>query len=364
MAAESPPALDPFAFWNGRRVFVTGTTGFKGCWLALLLGELGAEVVGYSLAPPSDPSLFELLSSPRGFRQIDGDVCDGAALRQALAEVQPSVVLHLAAQSLVRTGHDQPIETWQTNLMGSVQLLETLRHSPSVQSCVVVTTDKVYGDPEGAPLVEGDRLGGQGPYSASKAAAELAAEAARRTTAAGSGPRIATARAGNTLGGGDWAAHRLVPDCVRAAGAGQALVLRQPDSVRPWQHVLDVLWGYLQLAEALTLDAERYGRAWNFGPDPSDEECVRTLASRVMAGLGRGTVEIDPDPAGPSETAVLRLDSSRARSELGWQPLLNGADCIEWTVRWYRGWLDGDAPDRLCRQDVDQYLALRRRPVA
>jgi len=339
-------------------VFITGTTGFKGCWLALLLRQLGASPVGFSLAPPTEPSLFDLLGSERDFPQVHGDVRDGSALASALSDAAPSVVFHLAAQSLVRAGHEQPVMTWETNLMGTVQLLEAVKKQPSVEACVVVTTDKVYAERSGAGYTEDDRLGGSGPYSASKAAGELAVAATR--SALGDGrPALATARAGNTLGGGDWASERLLPDCVRAAQEDRAIVLRNPDAVRPWQHVLDVLWGYLLLAEALQGSPKEFGKAWNFGPLPGDEDSVRKLATRVMVGLGSGSVEVDPSPGGPREAEVLRLDSSTTRIALDWKPLMDAESCINQTVRWYADWMAGADPAALCLAELQNYLASR-----
>lgn len=359
MSSQSVPNhLDPFSFWRGRKVFITGSTGFKGCWLAMLLRELGASPVGYALQPPTDPSLFALLGEERGFPQTFGDVRDGPALGAALREAAPSVVFHLAAQSLVRAGHDQPILTWETNLMGTVQVLEAVKAQDTVEACLIVTTDKVYAECGGAGYREGDPLGGGGPYSASKAAAEIAVDSVRSALKGGK-PALATARAGNTLGGGDWAADRLLPDCVRAAQADAAIVIRNPDAVRPWQHVLDVLWGYLLLTEALHGRPKDFGTAWNFGPLAGDEDSVRKLATRVMVGLGSGSVEVDPTPFGPPEAEVLRLDSTAARSALGWEPLLDANSCVGQTVSWYAGWMAGESPADLCRVELQDYLACR-----
>ena len=360
---DAPIPLDPHSFWRGRSVFVTGTTGFKGCWLALLLRELGANVVGFATAPPTEPSLFELVGDARDFRQIEGDVRDRSALAAALEEAAPSVVFHLAAQSLVRVGYEQPIETWDTNLMGTVQALEAVKEQDTIAACLVVTTDKVYAEPDGRGHREDDRLGGTGPYSASKAAAEIAVDSMRARLQGGP-LALATARAGNTLGGGDWATDRLLPDCVRAAQRDEAIVLRKPDAVRPWQHVLDVLWGYLLLAEALVVAPERAQKAWNFGPNVGEEDSVRKLATRVVGALGSGSVEIDLDAGGPEEANVLRLDASQARQELGWTSLLGAESCIEQTVQWYAGWLEGELPADLCARDLRSYLASRKTLVS
>lgn len=324
----------------------------------MLLRELGAFPVGYALEPPTDPSLFALLGERRGFSQIFGDVRDGPGLRAALREASPSVVFHLAAQSLVRAGHDDPILTWDTNLMGTVQVLEAVKAQDSVEACLIVTTDKVYAERGGRGYREDDLLGGGGPYSASKAAAEIAVDSVR-SSLSGARPALATARAGNTIGGGDWASDRLLPDCVRAAQTDQAIVLRNPDAVRPWQHVLDVLWGYLLLTEALHGRPKEFGKGWNFGPLPGDEDSVRKLATRVIVGLGAGSVEVDPSPRGPREAEVLRLDSSAARSALDWRPLLDAASCLSQTVGWYADWMAGSDPDALCLAELKEYLACR-----
>jgi CDP-glucose 4,6-dehydratase len=335
-----------------RTILVTGHTGFKGGWLALWLADAGAVVHGYALDPPTEPNLFavariaEVLAS-----DTRADLADLGALADAMARTKPAVVFHLAAQPLVREGYRDPAGTVRTNVLGTAHLLEAVRSVESVQAVVVVATDKVYVNPElGHPFRETDPLGGHDPYSASKAAAEILVESYRSSFF---GPdrhpaRVASARAGNVIGGGDWAADRLVPDCLRAFADGEPVTLRHPDAVRPWQHVLDPLAGYLTLAERLLgEDGDRFARAWNFGPDAADDATVGEVAGRIAARWGEGaSVERDPRPAEP-EAGLLRLDSTDARTELGWRPTWGLDQAIAQTVDWHRAWVAGE--DMLAR---------------
>lgn len=348
--------VDP-EFWRGRRVLVTGSSGFKGAWLSLLLRRLGAEVTGLSLQPPTEPSLFELAAVGEKIDQHEGDVRDAGWLRSVVDEARPELVFHLAAQALVLQGFADPIGTYASNVMGTVHLLQAVRTQESVRVLVNVTTDKVYASGDGRPHSEEDRLGGGGPYSASKVCSEVVTEAAG-SWAKQRGLAIATARSGNTLGGGDWAANRLVPDCVRAAAAGGTLGIRHPDAVRPWQFVLDSLAGYVLLAASLHADPERFVGAWNFAPPAFDEPPVHELASAVLTGLGAAPAMLEELSGAPPETDVLRLDSGKARAELGWRPQLDWRACVEWTVEWYRGWLDGDDLAALTAAQLDRYLEL------
>ncbi|RPH37079.1 MAG: CDP-glucose 4,6-dehydratase [Chloroflexi bacterium] len=330
-----------------RAVLVTGHTGFKGGWLALWLAGLGARVHGYALDPPTKPSLFEvagvgdvLASDTRA------DLRDLAALTKSLKEVDPEVVFHLAAQPLVSEGYRDPLGTIATNVVGTANVLEAVRTTPSVRAVVVVATDKVYENREtGHAFSESDPLGGHDPYSASKAATEIIVESYRSSFF---GPdahpaRIASARAGNVIGGGDWADHRLVPDCLRAFADGEPVHLRRPDAVRPWQHVLAPLAGYLALADHLLGDGgETFARAWNFGPDDGDYQTVREVADRVAALWGSSATVINDAEPPWDEADLLRLDSTRARAELGWRPRWSLAETIEQTVSWHRAWLRGD----------------------
>ena len=344
--------------WSGRRVLVTGTTGFKGAWLATLLCDLGAEVVGVALPPPTEPSLFQLLGLDGRIKQHMADLRDAESLKKTLHDDPPEVVFHLAAQSLVRRGFSEPALTYETNAMATVQMLESLRHCSAVRAVVNVTTDKVYLDVEGPPHEEDGRLGGHGPYSGSKVCSEEITATAYRSWARKRGLGLATARSGNTLGGGDWAEDRLVPDCVRAVVEGTAVHIRNPDAVRPWQHALDVLFGYLVLAEQLLANPEVTSGPWNFGPMPGGEPSVESLARVFLEGLGQPeALQIHPEEDAPPETAILRLDSGKARAQLGWHPQLEWRESVEWTARWYRGWLEGVPASVLCERDIAEYLS-------
>lgn len=348
------------AFWQGRRVLVSGHTGFKGAWLALWLERLGATVAGYALPPPSRPSLFELARVAEGMTSVEGDLRDGERLAGVFAAHRPEVVLHLAAQSLVRRGYADPVETYETNVLGTVRLLEAVRACPSVTAVVVVTSDKCYDEREWHwGYRESDRLGGRDPYASSKACAELVTAAYRASYfATGDRPvAVATARAGNVVGGGDWGEDRLVPDVVAALAGDRPLALRYPDAVRPWQHVLDPLAGYLTLAERLAGPAGReVAAAWNFGPDADDARPVRWVTGRLgelWRGEGPGWREQGGER--PHEAAFLRLDSSRARARLGWRPRLALDTALEWVVEWYRGHREGADPRALTGDQIDRY---------
>lgn len=325
------------AFWKGRRVFVTGHTGFKGSWLSLWLGELGADVHGYSLDPPSRPSLFEEARIAETMAaSVRGDIRDIERLEDAMSEAGPSVVFHLAAQALVRPSYDDPVETMSTNVMGTVHVLEACRRQPGVEAVVVVTSDKCYENREWIwPYRESDALGGKDPYSASKGCAEIvAASWARSFFTDDRGTALASARAGNVIGGGDWGRDRLVPDLVRGALAREAVHIRRPDAVRPWQHVLEPLGGYLLLAESLVRRGREVEGAWNFGPRAEDARPVGWVVEQLerrWQGALRWTHDAGPHPA---EAGILRLDASKARLGLGWEPRLELATALDWIVEW------------------------------
>lgn len=345
------------AFWAGRRVLLTGHTGFKGAWLALWLAEMGARVTGYSAPPPSQPSLFELAGvGDLCDDSVTGDVRDAERVAGAVAAARPEVVLHLAAQPIVRRSLVDPAETWEVNVMGTVAVLEAVRRTEGVAAVVVVTSDKCYRDvAAGRPLHEDDALGGKDPYSASKAAQEIVTAAHRATLLAERGVAVATARAGNVFGGGDWGADRLVPDLFRAALAGEPLVIRSPDAVRPWQHVLNPLSGYLALAQALVERGPGAGvdAAWNFGPASDDEQPVRTIVERLGERWpGSLDVRTVPDPDAHKEAAVLRLDSARARERLGWAPRWGLDAGLDATVDWYAALARGEAMRGVTRAQV------------
>ena len=344
-----------------RAVLLTGHTGFKGSWLALWLAELGARVHGYALEPPTEPNLFEV-AQVAGVLASDtrADLADLAALTATLERSQPEVVFHLAAQPLVREGYRDPIGTLATNVMGTANLLEAVRSVDSVRAVVVVATDKVYENPEtGHAFSERGPLGGKDPYSTSKAAAEMVV-ASYRSSFFGTdrhSVRIASARAGNVVGGGDWATDRLVPDCLRAFAAGEPARLRHPDAVRPWQHVLEPLSGYLLLAARLLDDGgEQFARAWNFGPDADDDESVSDVAQRVASLWGNGAVVERAENPDWHEAGLLRLDSTQARTELGWAPRWSLQKALEHTVAWQRAWLGGDDMQAVCRSQIATYV--------
>lgn len=329
-------------FWRGRRVLVTGITGFKGTWLAMWLHELGANVWGYSLRPPTTPSLFRAVDSASTVKWIEGDVRDRARVRDALQECRSEIVFHLAAQPLVRISYEMPVETFEANVLGTVNVLEALRHEATIRAIVVVTTDKCYENREWCwPYRESDSLGGHDPYSSSKACAELVASAYRRSFYADRGIGLATARAGNVLGGGDWACDRLLPDTMIKLAAGEPALVRNPKSVRPWQHVLDALQGYLLLAERLAGNAAAYGESWNFGPQEESLRSVSELVDMACAMWGDGARWQSRELVQPHEANQLVLDSSKARGRLGWRTRLHLSEALEWSVAWYKAYRDG-----------------------
>lgn len=341
--------------WAGRRVLLTGHTGFKGAWLALWLERLGAEVHGFALPPEGESSLYDMAGVGARLRSTFGDLTDLGAVKAAVAEVRPQIVLHLAAQALVRRSLADPIGTLTTNVMGSAHLMEALRGSPDVSTVLVVTSDKVYANDEtGAAFSETAPLGGKDPYSASKAAAEIVTRAYAQSYFAGTGVRIATARGGNVIGGGDYAEDRIVPDIVRAAARGEPLVLRMPDATRPWQHVLDCLHGYLTFAEALERGDDP-PRALNFGPDPSAPITVAELAAEVQAAMGLETAFERRPLRNPLEMQALAVDSRAARARLGWRDRLPGRQAIGWTAEWYRKVRAGADPLATTLEQIDAF---------
>jgi CDP-glucose 4,6-dehydratase len=346
-------------FWAGRRVLLTGHTGFKGAWLALWLRELGADVTGFAGPPPSEPSLFELAGVGATVEDVRGDVRDPEAVAGVVAGSRPEVVLHLAAQALVRRSLEDPAETYATNVMGTVHLLEAVRaHAPDA-AIVVVTSDKCYeNDGSGRRLAEDDRLGGRDPYSSSKAAQELVASSYRDAL----GLRIATVRAGNVIGGGDWGRDRLVPDLVRAGERGVPLVIRNPAAVRPWQHVLNPLSGYLRIAEALA-GGEPAARPWNLGPDAADERPAAWLAERLAARWHR-PVAIEHRDGAPDgrEAPVLRLDSALARQDLGWAPRWDLEAAVDVTAAWHARVAAGEDAIAVCREQIEAFELSARAP--
>lgn len=324
--------------FRGRTVLVTGHTGFKGAWLALWLRELGADVVGFSL--PGEPDGVFMRSGLDAL--IDsrlGDVRDRDAVSGLLGDVRPELVYHLAAQPLVRRSYADPLETWTTNVVGLVNVLDAVRETASVRACQIITSDKCYESAaDGRPHREGDRLGGRDPYSASKACAEIVTFS-YRASFFGDRVSIATVRAGNVIGGGDWSSDRIIPDCVRALVRGEPIVVRNPNSVRPWQHVLEPLSGYLALAQRQLLEPARFSQAFNFGPEETESVTVREIVELVIAQWGGGSWTPAPSSDG-RETGVLRLDCAKARAELGWAPSYRIVEAIRETVAWYKASLE------------------------
>ena len=347
-------------FWKNRRVLVTGHTGFKGSWLCLWLQSLGAEVFGVALEPAGKPNLYETASIGRGMESCVLDIRDANGLKAHVKEIQPECVFHLAAQPLVRHSYTDPVGTFATNILGTAHLLDAVRSAPSVRAAVIITTDKVYQNREWAhPYRESDALGGHDPYSASKAAAEIITASMRDSFLIESGVRVATARAGNVIGGGDWATDRLIPDCLRAFSENVPVRLRFPDAVRPWQHVLEPLAGYLLLAAHLLSDTgSEYEKAWNFGPNPSDTACVGDVADRLASLWGDSAKVIcEINDNHPHEAGLLRLDSSAARHCLGWKPLWDLETALQHTVDWHRAWLRGDNMHDYTLLQIEAYQA-------
>ena len=353
--------------WQNRRVLVTGHTGFKGGWLSLWLAARGAHVHGFALDPPTTPSFHEACGVA-GVVADDrrGDLRDPAALDDCLAAARPEVVFHLAAQPLVRRSYREPLETFDANVMGTARLLEAARRCDAVRAVVVVTTDKVYDNREWDwAYRETEPLGGADPYSASKACAELVCESYRRSFLAAGGIRLATARAGNVIGGGDWAADRLVPDFLRAVTAGEPLAIRAPRSVRPWQHVLEPLAGYLLLAERL-LESDRFAEAWNFGPAEDDARPVGDVVDELCR-LVPGARWHRDGADHPHEAGMLRLDSTKARQRLGWRPRWGLEEALARTIDWHRAWLEGADMAAVSLAQIDAFetaAAAARREAA
>jgi len=366
-ALEALVKLDP-AFWRGRSVLVTGQTGFKGSWLTLWLLNLGAEVWGYALAPEPVHALFTDLGldqdpcSPNGGRLHHhlGDVCDLEPLKALAETAQPQVVIHLAAQPLVRRSYQDPLGTWATNVQGSLNVLEALKPLQHPCAVVMVTTDKVYANREwDYGYREDDRLGGHDPYSASKAAAELAIASWRSSFCGDSAYQrphlaIATARAGNVIGGGDWAEDRIVPDAMRSLAAGEAIAVRRPNATRPWQHVLEPLGGYLLLAEILAAQGEAYANTFNFGPALEANRSVRELVEACLQHWPGSWRDLS-DLTAPHEAGRLHLQIDKAHHQLGWRPRWDFATTVERTVAWYRAVHEGMSPLACCLQDLRAY---------
>ncbi len=351
------------SFYRGKKVLVTGHTGFKGTWMCAVLLELGAEVTGYALMPPTAPSLFELTGMGKRIRSVEGDVRDLVRLKGVFDEVRPEIVIHMAAQPIVRESYKNPVYTYDVNVMGTVNVLECVRTCDSVRSFLNVTTDKVYKNREWAwGYRENEELNGFDPYSNSKSCSELVTESYRNSFFADGRNAVSTARAGNVIGGGDFAADRIIPDCVRAIEAGGCVTLRNPQSVRPYQHVLEPVWAYLKITERQYEDPSLAG-AYNVGPEESScittQELVETFCEYWNREKGEGLQALrwkcEPN-GGPHEACYLKLDCSRIRSRLGWRPMWTHREMLEKTAEWTRGYLAGEDTAEIMRRQIAEYI--------
>lgn len=342
-------------FWKGRRVFLTGHTGFKGSWLAMWLAQMGAEVTGLSL-PAEDVSLFRQARVADGLTHIEGDIRDLATVEDAITRARPEILFHLAAQPLVRLSYDIPVETFATNVQGTAHVLDACRRAPDLKAVVCVTSDKCYENREWVwPYRESDPMGGYDPYSASKGAAELVIAAYRRSYfGKAGGPLLASVRAGNVIGGGDWAADRLIPDIIRALVSNEAPFIRSPASIRPWQHVLEALGGYLIIAQHLAEGRDWAATSWNFGPADDDTQPVDWIADRICEAWGGPHWRTEQQNQ-PHEAKILKLDCSKARSELGWRPALRLREALDYIVRWHRHVADGGDAAQVSLEQLTAY---------
>jgi CDP-glucose 4,6-dehydratase len=348
-------------FWRDRSVLITGDTGFKGSWLALWLQSLGARVSGIALEPPTVPSLFELARVAEGMNHFHVDIRDRSSVLEVMYRENPEIVLHLAAQSLVRLSYEEPIVTYDTNVMGTVNVLDAVRDVDCVRALVVVTSDKCYENKEWIwGYRESDALGGYDPYSSSKACAELVTSAYRQSYFSGRGfdgrkVAVATARAGNVIGGGDWAADRLIPDIVRAFIDGREVAIRNPHAIRPWQHVLDPLRGYILLCQSLYSDAGKHSSEWNFGPSDDDNRSVESVAKLFRAQWGAGDLRFGDSGRNPHEASNLRLDCSKARAMLGWSPSWSLERAIKETAKWYLSYANKEDMREFTLKQISSY---------
>lgn len=352
------------SFWKGRKVFLTGHTGFKGSWLCLWLEKLGAEVLGYALEPPTEPSLFEQAKVAGSVHSIFADIRDFQRMKAAIAHFRPDVLIHMAAQSVVRKGYDAPVETYSTNVMGTVHVFEALRHLNRPCIVVNVTSDKCYANQEWVwGYRETEAMGGRDPYSNSKGCAELVTTAYRESyfppsSLSKHGIALASARAGNAIGGGDWTSDQLIPDLMRAFLRDQPCLIRNPYAIRPWQFVLEPLHGYLALAERLMEDPSRFATGWNFGPQEADAKPVSWIADELVGTWGKGASWIRDTGAHPREANFLKLDTSKARAELGWAPALSLQQALGWIAEWYRAFQTGADLGSVTRTQIARYEEL------
>lgn len=351
----------PSDFWSGRRIFLTGHTGFKGSWLTLWLKTVRANVLGYSLPPPTSPSLFEIARVGEGVANVTGDIRDLGHLKNALGEFKPEIVIHMAAQPLVRRSYADPIETYSTNIMGTVNLFEAVRLTSSVKVVLIVTSDKCYRNQERERgYSEEDPLGGTDPYSSSKGCAEIITEAYRHSffglnSVSQRVVCIASARAGNVIGGGDWAEDRLIPDVIRAVSAGLPPAIRRPNAVRPWQHVLEATNGYLMLVENMYEHGECYAGAWNFGPDKQDEKQVDWVVNQLLMNFNANPSCSVQRGIHPKEANALKLNAEKAKERLGWKPMLKLTDAIQLVSDWTKRYWAGEDPELITLDQIEKF---------
>lgn len=348
-------------FWSGKRVFITGHTGFKGSWLAYWLADLGAEVKGYALEPDMSPNLYGTLSLGSLMDSVFGDIRDIEHLKREIREFKPDILFHMAAQAIVRTSYSDPIGTFETNVMGTANLLESARSVQSVKSIISVTSDKCYENREWDwKYRESDPMGGWDPYSSSKGCAELVTASYRRSFFHGNNEDsvklgIATARAGNVIGGGDWSKDRLIPDIMRSFSERKPVIIRNPSAVRPWQYILDILHGYMMLAESLYKDPDKYSEAWNFGPAESDEQSVEFITNRMVETWGEGARWQLDESANPHEANYLKLDSSKSRMKLGWSTQMSLTESLDSLTLWYKNYFDGFDMSEFTESQIRKY---------
>jgi len=344
-------------FWQGKRVFVTGHTGFKGSWLSLWLFSLGAEVKGYALNPPTSPSLFNEARVSLIIDSKIGDIRDQDTLHESMTKFNPDILIHMAAQPLVRYSYDEPIETYEVNVIGTAKVLEVARSCPNVKSIVNITTDKCYeNDGRSEGYKEEDAMGGYDPYSSSKGCAELVTSSYRRSFLQEQGMGLASVRAGNVIGGGDWADDRLIPDILRSFEKNEPVVIRNPKATRPWQHVLEPLSGYLILAQKLYEDQKEYAEGWNFGPNEKDVKPVDWILNKMIAKWPNSSWELDSS-SNPHEANFLQLDISKAESKLGWKPIWELSHTLEKIIDWHQAWINKEDMQTVCLSEIKAYMA-------
>ena len=342
-------------FWQGKRVFLTGHTGFKGSWLSLWLSSLGAEVKGYALSPPTSPSLFNEAKVSSIIDSQIGDIRDQDTLHESVTKFNPDILIHMAAQPLVRYSYEAPIETYEVNVIGTAKVLEVARSCSNLKAIINITTDKCYeNDERSQGYKEEDPMGGYDPYSSSKGCAELVASAYRRSFLQDQGVGLASVRAGNVIGGGDWADDRLIPDILRSFEKNEPVIIRNPKATRPWQHVLEPLSGYLVLAQKLYEDRKKYSEGWNFGPNERDVKPVSWILDKMILEWPDASWQLDQNSS-PHEASYLKLDITKAESKLGWKPVWGLSCTLEKIIDWHKAWLDKEDMQAICLAEIEEY---------